>query len=138
MNLVAGGGTQLELPPRVRGTSPLFWDWEGPGLNPHTQALVEALADAPAAAPWPGVTASGREALDRPSEASSVPTPRPAVAKAVVQAARPALPELDLDGHDAAAAPVRRTGYVVAREAGLDLGDPGLEHRPVGQHLRLG
>ena len=37
---------QLELPPRVRGTSPLFWDWEGPGLNPHTQALVDALVDA--------------------------------------------------------------------------------------------
>jgi hypothetical protein len=27
----------------VRGTSPLFWDWEGPGLNPHTQAVVDAL-----------------------------------------------------------------------------------------------
>jgi phage replication-related protein YjqB (UPF0714/DUF867 family) len=46
VNLVRGGGVQLELPPRVRGTSPLFWDWEGPGLNPHTQALVNALARA--------------------------------------------------------------------------------------------
>lgn len=44
VNLPRRGGAQLELPPRVRGTSPLFWDWEGPGLNPHTQALVEALA----------------------------------------------------------------------------------------------
>ncbi len=51
VNLARGGGTQLELPPRVRGTSPLFWDWEGPGLNPHTQALVDALADA--ARSWP-------------------------------------------------------------------------------------
>jgi phage replication-related protein YjqB (UPF0714/DUF867 family) len=45
VNLARGGGVQLELPPRVRGTSPLFWDWEGPGLNPHTQALVDALVD---------------------------------------------------------------------------------------------
>ena len=26
--------------------SPLCWDWEGPGLNPHTQALIDGLADA--------------------------------------------------------------------------------------------
>ena len=38
------GGVQLELPPRVRGTTPLWADWEGPGLNPHTAALVTALA----------------------------------------------------------------------------------------------
>lgn len=38
------GGVQLELPPRVRGTTPLWGDWEGPGLNPHTAALVAALA----------------------------------------------------------------------------------------------
>ena len=37
---------QLELPPRVRGTSPLWWDWDGPGLTPHTNALIDALADA--------------------------------------------------------------------------------------------
>ena len=42
---------QLELPPRVRGTSPLLWDWEGPGLNPHTQAVVDALVAT--AATWP-------------------------------------------------------------------------------------
>jgi phage replication-related protein YjqB (UPF0714/DUF867 family) len=46
VNLPRRGGVQLELPPRVRGTSPLFWDWEGPGLNPHTQSLVDALAEA--------------------------------------------------------------------------------------------
>jgi phage replication-related protein YjqB (UPF0714/DUF867 family) len=46
VNLPRGGGVQLELPPRVRGTSPLFWDWEGPELNPHSQALVDGLARA--------------------------------------------------------------------------------------------
>lgn len=46
VNRPARTGVQLELPPRVRGTTPLFWDWEGPGLTPHTQALVHALADA--------------------------------------------------------------------------------------------
>ena len=46
VNLPPGGGVQLELPPRVRGTSPLWWDWEGPGLTPHTEPLVEGLAAA--------------------------------------------------------------------------------------------
>jgi phage replication-related protein YjqB (UPF0714/DUF867 family) len=52
VNRARRGGAQLELPPRVRGTSPLFWDWEGPGLNPHTEALVAALAGA--ATSWLG------------------------------------------------------------------------------------
>jgi len=43
VNLPRGGGVQLELPPRVRGSSPLWWDWEH-GLTPHTEALVGALA----------------------------------------------------------------------------------------------
>lgn len=42
VNLPTGGGVQLELPPRVRGSSPLWWDWER-GLTPHTEALVAAL-----------------------------------------------------------------------------------------------
>lgn len=46
VNLPRHGGAQLELPPRVRGSSPLWWDWEGPGLTPHTAALVDALAEA--------------------------------------------------------------------------------------------
>lgn len=46
VNLPRLGGAQLELPPRIRGTSPMFWDWEGPGLNPHSQRLVDALAGA--------------------------------------------------------------------------------------------
>lgn len=45
VNLPRGAGVQIELPPRVRGSSPLWWDWEH-GLTPHTQALVAALAAA--------------------------------------------------------------------------------------------
>jgi phage replication-related protein YjqB (UPF0714/DUF867 family) len=44
VNLPAKAGVQLELPPRVRGSSPLWWDWEGPGLVPHTEALIDGLA----------------------------------------------------------------------------------------------
>jgi phage replication-related protein YjqB (UPF0714/DUF867 family) len=54
VNLPADGGVQLELPPRVRGSSPLWWDWEGPGLTPHTQSLVHALAET--ATTWVEVT----------------------------------------------------------------------------------
>ncbi len=46
VNLARLAGVQIELPPRVRGTSPLWWDWEGPGPTPHTQALITGLADA--------------------------------------------------------------------------------------------
>ncbi len=46
VNLPRGGGAQLELPPRVRGTTPLWAHWEGPGPNPHTAALIAALAAA--------------------------------------------------------------------------------------------
>jgi len=45
VNLPALQGVQVELPPRVRGSSPLWWDWEG-GLTPHTEALIEGLASA--------------------------------------------------------------------------------------------
>lgn len=46
VNVPPHAGVQLELPPRVRGMSPLFWDWEGPGPAPHTEALIGALAAA--------------------------------------------------------------------------------------------
>jgi len=46
VNLPTQGGAQLELPPRVRGSSPLWWDWEGPGPTPHTEALISGLAEA--------------------------------------------------------------------------------------------
>lgn len=43
VNLPPGKGVQIELPPRVRGSSPMWWDWEG-GLTPHTEALIDGLA----------------------------------------------------------------------------------------------
>ena len=46
VNLPRDGGVQIELPPRVRGSSPLWWDWEGPGLTPHTESLIDGLAEA--------------------------------------------------------------------------------------------
>jgi len=51
VNLPRHAGVQLELPPRVRGQSPIWWDWDGPGLTPHTNALIGALGTA--AATWP-------------------------------------------------------------------------------------
>lgn len=46
VNLPPQQGVQIELPPRVRGSSPLWWDWEGPELTPHTESLIDALAKA--------------------------------------------------------------------------------------------
>lgn len=46
VNLPRLQGVQIELPPRVRGTTPLFWDWEGPSLPPHTASLVDGLVEA--------------------------------------------------------------------------------------------
>lgn len=51
VNLPRRQGVQLELPPRVRGSSPLWWDWEGPGHTPHTTALIGALVRAALADP---------------------------------------------------------------------------------------
>jgi phage replication-related protein YjqB (UPF0714/DUF867 family) len=45
-------GLQIELPPRVRGTSPLWWDWEHDTPVPHTLSLIGGLAEAAAA--WAG------------------------------------------------------------------------------------
>ena len=53
VNLAPARGVQIELPPRVRGASPMWWDWEGPGLTPHTQALVDGLVEA--ATTWPTI-----------------------------------------------------------------------------------
>jgi phage replication-related protein YjqB (UPF0714/DUF867 family) len=46
VNLPRHSGVQIELPPRVRGSSPMWWDWEGPGLTPHTESLIGGLATA--------------------------------------------------------------------------------------------
>jgi phage replication-related protein YjqB (UPF0714/DUF867 family) len=65
VNLPRHGGVQVELPPRVRGSSPLWWDWEGPGLTPHTEALIDGLVDA--ATTWPGQGASRSTVHPEPS-----------------------------------------------------------------------
>jgi len=46
VNLPRQQGVQIELPPRVRGASPIWKDWQGPGHVPHTVSLIEALVDA--------------------------------------------------------------------------------------------
>jgi phage replication-related protein YjqB (UPF0714/DUF867 family) len=47
VNVPPQRGVQIELPPRIRGSSsPLWWDWEGPGLTPHTERLIEGLTSA--------------------------------------------------------------------------------------------
>lgn len=51
VNLPRRQGVQIELPPRVRGSSALWADWEGPGLVPHTQHLIDGLVAAAQA--WP-------------------------------------------------------------------------------------
>jgi phage replication-related protein YjqB (UPF0714/DUF867 family) len=51
VNLPRQQGVQIELPPRVRGSSALWADWEGPGRVPHTQQLIDGLAAA--ATTWP-------------------------------------------------------------------------------------
>jgi len=45
VNLPRLAGVQLELPPRVRGESPMWWDFEG-DMCPHTETLIDALATA--------------------------------------------------------------------------------------------
>ena len=42
VNLPRSGGVQIELPPRIRGSSPLWWDWEG-DLVPHTRSLIDRV-----------------------------------------------------------------------------------------------
>jgi len=44
VNRPPGGGVQLELPPRIRGLGPVWADWEGPGLPPPMEALIQGLA----------------------------------------------------------------------------------------------
>ncbi len=46
VNLPRKGGIQLELPPRIRGKSPLWTGFKGPGRVPHHEALIEGLAAA--------------------------------------------------------------------------------------------
>ena len=46
VNLPRQQGVQIELPPRVRGSSPIWKDWPGPGLVPHTESLIDGLVAA--------------------------------------------------------------------------------------------
>ncbi len=46
VNRPGAGGVQLELPPRVRGLSPLSPPADADGLSPPTRALIQGLADA--------------------------------------------------------------------------------------------
>ena len=46
VNLPRQQGVQIELPPRVRGSSPIWNDWKGPGFTPHTESLIAGLAEA--------------------------------------------------------------------------------------------
>lgn len=45
VNVPTHSGVQVELPPRIRGSSPLWWDWES-GLVPHTESLIDGLVAA--------------------------------------------------------------------------------------------
>jgi phage replication-related protein YjqB (UPF0714/DUF867 family) len=56
VNRCRGAGVQLELPPGVRGLTPRWATWAGPGLAPPTEAVVTALAEA--ARTWPAQGAS--------------------------------------------------------------------------------
>ena len=44
VNLPRGGGVQIELPPRIRGKSPMWTGFRGPGRVPHHEALINGLA----------------------------------------------------------------------------------------------
>jgi len=46
VNRPRGAGVQLELPPRVRGLGPFWAEADHDGRAPHTEALIDALADA--------------------------------------------------------------------------------------------
>lgn len=52
VNLPPRGGVQIELPPRVRGTSPLSPPPGDDGLSPPTRALIDVLAAV--ASSWAG------------------------------------------------------------------------------------
>ncbi len=51
VNLPPERGVQIELPPRIRGKSPMWKDWNSGDMVPHTRSLIEGLANAAKA--WP-------------------------------------------------------------------------------------
>jgi phage replication-related protein YjqB (UPF0714/DUF867 family) len=50
VNLPARQGVQIELPPRIRGSSPVWADWDHRQMVPPMASLIDGLADA--AAMW--------------------------------------------------------------------------------------
>jgi phage replication-related protein YjqB (UPF0714/DUF867 family) len=58
VNRPRGTGVQLELPPRVRGMGPFWAGWDRTRPNPHTEALIDTLADAARSWSPAGTTAS--------------------------------------------------------------------------------
>lgn len=48
VNLPAGKGVQIELPPRIRGSSPIWADWDHAEMVPHMASLIDGLVDAAA------------------------------------------------------------------------------------------
>ncbi|WP_428115762.1 poly-gamma-glutamate hydrolase family protein [Candidatus Poriferisodalis sp.] len=67
-NLPRDGGVQIELPPRIRGKSPMWTGFRGPGRVPHHEALIEGLAAAARAwSPTEGLAGDRREQVPEPS-----------------------------------------------------------------------
>jgi phage replication-related protein YjqB (UPF0714/DUF867 family) len=48
VNLPARQGVQIELPPRIRGSSPIWADWDHSEMVPPMAALIDGLVDAAA------------------------------------------------------------------------------------------
>ena len=46
VNMPARQGVQIELPPRIRGSSPIWVDWDHSEMVPPMAALIEGLVDA--------------------------------------------------------------------------------------------
>ena len=69
VNLPAGGGVQIELPPRVRGNGPFWNSWDGGFPAPHTEDLVDGLVDAVRA--WTSTT----DAAQGASRSRTQPSP---------------------------------------------------------------
>lgn len=46
VNLPAHQGVQIELPPRIRGSSPIWADWDHSEMVPPMAALIDGLVDA--------------------------------------------------------------------------------------------
>src|SRR5690606_2720323 len=129
---------------RVAATRAASWVSEKrarPIVAPRSRATRRARSSAaPRVAPTRVTGCEGGNVRRNAAAASSRAAPDAlvaAVAEAVVQAALAALPELDLVGHDAVAAPERRPGHVAAGMARLRLGEQCLERFAVGNRVAL-